>query len=94
MRIATGRREDAPAVINVDRRHSVRRLQEITQPKHRRRVISERDGRNLRALPLRHAEPHAPAEQEPGTIPCLRATCETLTPGWSLSREWRVSVGR
>ncbi len=69
--IDAGRREHAPAVRQVDRRHSVRRLHEITQPKHRRRVVSERDGRKLRALPLRHAELHAPAEQQARDDPVL-----------------------
>ena len=69
--IDAGRREHAPAVRQVDRRHSVRRLHEITQPKYRRRVVSERDGRKLRALPLRHAELHAPPEQQPRDDPVL-----------------------
>ena len=62
--IESGRCEHPPAVRQVDRRRSVRRLHVITQPKHRRRVVDERDGRKLRALPLRHAELHAPSEQQ------------------------------
>lgn len=62
IQIAAGGREDAPAVRQNDRRHSIRRLHQITQQKCRWRDVSQRDGRKLRALLLRHTELRAPAE--------------------------------
>lgn len=40
VRITAGGREDAPAVRQNDRRHSIRRLHEVTQQKCRLRALS------------------------------------------------------
>jgi hypothetical protein len=68
-------------IMEVDSHHALRWTHEIAQGA----CGGQHDTGELGALLLRDAELRAPANSSPVTIPCLRATAETLVPGSSVS---------
>lgn len=88
IRIATNWRKDATSIGQVNGHHSLRRTYEAAQNLRLGCVVGKHDVGEFRALLLPDAKLYTPAEQQnssPVTIPCLRATADTLAPGCSVS---------